>query len=96
MTVDDFIRECRVKMITAVREYERQQTKFAPIREAYEKPGRAASDASHMAVTDYRTLNAVDLCERYRNEAVMYAAVITALRAESPIDPARIQRSGGI
>lgn len=94
---DRLVRQYWVSMVNAVRQYESHKADYEAIQKAYADRHVDPVTAKFKASGDPRSATATALATWYREEAAMYAAVITALRADEPI-PAVIpgQRMGGI
>lgn len=91
--VDRMVRIYTARMINAVNLYEEQNASCGAVADLY----RSHPDAEYMASTDLRAIAAAAQASRYRAAAHMYAAVVTALRADEPTtSPVMVhQRTGG-
>ena len=89
------VRRYLTSMITAVDHYEEQKTRYAAVKKAYELPGRDPVTATFRAASDPRITEAAALAVWHRDDAAMYAAVITALLAGEPVADIPAQTRGG-
>lgn len=84
---DRLVRRYWASMVSAVYRYEEQKARFDAVKGAYrERHDRITADLR--AASDPRLTEASGLSYWYRDEALMYAAVISALRADEPVMPA--------
>lgn len=69
------------RMVAALDQYEEHKAMYAAVQQAYRIPGRAPEVAERRAASDTRLAQAAALGPWYREEAVAYAAAVTALMA---------------
>jgi hypothetical protein len=79
---DRLVRRYWVAMVSAVNQYEEQKQRFEDVRAAYRDRHADLTTARLKASGDPRSGDATALGMWFRDEALMYAAVISALRAD--------------
>jgi hypothetical protein len=72
----------RARMFDAVGNYEAAKQTFTDITASYRQPGRDQATADTLAAGDTRRQKAIADAQWFREEAAMYAAVVTAMRPD--------------